>query len=362
MRLRYVRSLRGDPGHLEGQTMLDAIDTQIVECLQVDGRASWTQIARQIGVPTSTAFRRGMALLEGNAILIATLPTLEMYPEHSRVYEIRLRCRRGATRSVARRLAGRNDSRWVAAVTGEFNVSAELVVPPSADLAEILIDQIQGDPDVLAVDTTMVLAEHHVANDWPQRFPAYEQPPQPEHVCSSDHFDATDRAILAELSHDGRRSYAAVAAVLDLSENTVRRRCMEMFQRRCARVATLVRPHSLGYHEELLIRLDVAPGHTDAAIEILTHQNGVHHIASNLGAPSLVCELMLKSHRDIRTFVPDVIARLPGLTGMSVEIELVVYKRGFLRCPWVRDEGPGDIGLRPARSEAGAAALNELAL
>jgi DNA-binding Lrp family transcriptional regulator len=46
--------------------MLDAIDTQIVECLQADGRASWTQIARQIGVPTSTAFRRGTALIEGN--------------------------------------------------------------------------------------------------------------------------------------------------------------------------------------------------------------------------------------------------------------------------------------------------------
>lgn len=332
--------------------MLDAIDAQIIECLQADGRASWTQIARQIGVPTSTAFRRGTALLEGNAILIATLPTLAMYPEDGRVYEVRMRCRRGAIRSVARRLAERPDSRWVAAVTGEFDVSAELVVPQSADLAEILIDQIQRDPDVLSVDTALVLAEHNVANDWPQRFPAYDQPPRPEHVCSPDHFDATDRAILAELSEDGRRSYAAVSAALDLSENTVRRRCTEMFQRRCARVATLVRPHSLGYNEELLIRLDVPPKHAGAAIEILAHQNGVHHIASNLGSPSLVCELMLKSHQDIRTFVQDVIAVLPGVTRMSVEIELVVYKRGFLRCPWVRDEAADGLGLRRSPSEA----------
>jgi DNA-binding Lrp family transcriptional regulator len=335
--------------------MLDVIDTQIVECLQVDGRASWAQIARQIGVPTSTAFRRGTALLEGNVILVATLPTLAMYPEESRVYEIRVRCRRGAIRSVARRLAERPDSRWVAAVAGEFDVSAELIVPQSTDLGEILIDQIQADSDVLAVETTMVLAEHNVANDWPQRFPAYDQPPRPEHVCSPDHFDATDRAILAELSEDGRRSYAAVASALDLSENTVRRRCTEMFERRCARVATLVRPHSLGYNEELLIRLDVTPSDADAVIEALAHQNGVHHIASNLGAPSLVCELMLKSHHDIRIFMQDVIARLPGVTRTSVEIELVVYKRGFLRCPWVREEAPGDFDLRAARP--GAVAL-----
>ena len=330
--------------------MLDAIDTQIVECLQADGRASWTQIARQIGVPTSTAFRRGTALLEGNAILIATLPTLEVYPEESRLYEVRVRCRRGAIRSVARRLADRHDSRWVAAVTGEFDVSAELIVPQSTDLGEIIIDQIQSDPDVLAVDTSLVLAEHNVANDWPHGLRAYEERPlRPEHVCSPSHFDDTDRAILAELREDGRRSYAAVAVVLGLSENTVRRRCTEMFQRRCARVATLVRPHSLGYNEELLIRLDVEPRHADAAVETLAHQNGVHHIASNLGAPSLVAELMLKSHRDIRTFVQDVIAKLPGVSRMSVEIELVVYKRGFLRCPWVRDEA---FNLRAARPEA----------
>src|SRR5262249_57364789 len=128
-----------------------------------------------------------------------------------------------------RRRADRPDPRGVAAVAGESEVSAELVAPQSADLGEIIIDQIQGDPDILAVDTTMVLAEHNVANDWPQRFPAYEQPPRPEHACSPDHFDATDRRILAELSEDGPRSYAAVAAALDLSEDTARRRATESF-------------------------------------------------------------------------------------------------------------------------------------
>ena len=44
-----------------------------------------------------------------------------------------------------------------------------------------------------------------------------------------------------------------------------------------------------------------------------------------------------------------------GITRMSVEIELVVYKRGFLRCPWVRDEAASDFNLRAARSEAAAA-------
>ena len=329
--------------------MLDAIDVQIVQSLQTDGRASWTQIAKQIGIPTSTAFRRGAALLEGNAILIAMLPT----SKEGRVYEIRVRCRPGSQRAVAFRFAERPDTRWVAVVTGDYDVSTELVISRGGDLAEILIDQIQSDPDVLATDTTLVLGEHNIANDWPRRFPARDEPLWAEHACSPDHLDSIDRSILAELHEDGRRSYAAVAASLDLSENTVRRRCTGMFERRCVRVVTLVQPYSMGYNEELLIRLNVLPEHTDRAANALAHQNGVHHIASNFGATSLVCELMLKSHHDLRTFMSDVVAKLPGLIQVSVEIELIVYKRGFLRCPWVSDEvGPTVVAVPSVSSAA----------
>jgi DNA-binding Lrp family transcriptional regulator len=329
--------------------VLDPIDTQIVERLQADGRVSWTQIAKQLRIPTSTAFRRGTALLESKAILIATLPTPEVSPEDGRVYEVRVRCRPGTQRAVAHRFAERADARWVAVITGEYDVSAEIMVPRGRDLAEILIDQIQDDPDVMATDTSLVLAEHNIANDWPRRFPAHNEDPHPEYTCSPDHLDATDRAILAELRTDGRRSYAAVAATLDLSENTVRRRCTEIFERRCARVVTLVQPYSLGYNQELLVRLDVLPKHVEAAVASLAHQNGVHHIATNFGATTIVCELMLKSHDDLRIFTQDVIARLPGLTRMAVEIELIVYKRGFLHCPWVqREPAEKSAPARPA--------------
>jgi DNA-binding Lrp family transcriptional regulator len=328
--------------------VLDDIDTQVIQCLQRDGRATWTQIAKQIGIPTSTAFRRGTHLLESGRILVATLPTPDTYPEDARVYDVRVRCRAGSQRAVAMRFAERPDTRWVAVVTGEYDVSAEVIVPHGDDLAEVLIDQIQHDPDVLTTDTALVLTEHQVANDWPRSYEDASSRPRPTHVCAPEHLDPTDRAVLAQLRADGRRSYAAVAAALDLSENTVRRRCADLFERRCASVVTLVQPHSLGYNEELLIRLDVPPQHVDEAVNTLSHTNGVHHIASTFGVTSLVCELMLKSHQDLRTFVNEVVIRLPGLTKMAAEVELIVYKRGFLLCPWVqRDPQPPVAAVAP---------------
>jgi DNA-binding Lrp family transcriptional regulator len=318
--------------------VLDAIDTEIVRSLQADGRASWTHIAKQIGIPTSTAFRRGTHLLESGNILVATLPTPDTYPEDSRVYEIRVRCQPGTQKAVAMRFTERTDTRWVAVITGKYDVSAELIVRQGDDPSDVLIDQIQKDQNVVATDTNLVLTEHQVANDWPRSFPDARSQTRSTHVCSPDHLDATDRDILAQLREDGRRSYAAVAAALDLSENTVRRRCTDMFERRCASVVTLAQPHSLGYNQELLIRLDLRPQHVDAAVRTLSHCNGVHHIASMFGGTSLVCELMLKSHHDLRAFVADVITGLDGLLRMTAEIELIVYKRGFLQCPWVKRE------------------------
>ena len=275
------------------------------------------------------------------------------------MYEVRVRCRPGTQRAVAYRFGDRSDTRWVAVVTGEYDVSAEMVIPHGSNLAEILIDEIQTDPDVLATDTTLVLQEHSVANDWPlQVQPKDTEQARAAHVCSADHLDPTDRAILAQLRDDGRRSYAAVAAELKLSENTVRRRCTEMFERRCASVVTLVQPHSVGYNEELLIRLDVLPQHIDKVVKTLAHQNGVHHIASNFGPTSLVCELMLKSHHDLDAFFRDVVAKLPGLTRMSAEVELIVFKRGFLLCPWAQDERSPRLGAAANGSEPPGAATD----
>ncbi|MET9104777.1 Lrp/AsnC family transcriptional regulator [Streptomyces antibioticus] len=316
--------------------MLDPTDTQIIRCLQDDGRASWTQIAKHIGIPTSTAFRRGNALLDNGIILVGALPT--RYPEQARIYDLRVRCRPSTQRSVAHELAHRSDTRWVAVITGEYDVAAEIVVADGQDLAELLIDQVQHNPDVLATDTALVLAEHVVFNDWPRHYADQQGPQPPRHICSPDHLDATDRAVLAQLRENGRASYAAVAAALDLSENTVRRRCTEMFTKGCASIITLVQPSSLGYHEELLMRLDIHPRHVDEAIATLSAQNGVHHVSSTWGTTSLTCELMLPSPQDVRTFQREVIAQLPGLNRMTAEIELIVYKRGFLLSPWMKQQ------------------------
>jgi DNA-binding Lrp family transcriptional regulator len=327
--------------------MLDEIGIRVLRALQQDGRAPWTQIAQLADVPPPTAYRRGNALIENGHVRIAVLPTAEVHPRTARIYEVLVQCRRGTQRAVAARLAARTDTRWVAVITGQFDVAAEVVVPQGEDVAAVLLDDIQNDPDMVATQTDMVLNSLAVANDWqaPVREPPSVIDSRPSsHQCEESHLSAADKAILSLLREDGRRSYASIAAELEMNETTVRRRCTDLLRAGCATVITLVQPHLLGYEQEVQIRLDVLPAQMDASLQTLARQPGVHYIASTFGAMSLVCEIRLKSHYELYDFVRDVVSQVPGVIKMVAEVDLVVFKRGFVVCPWA--------SAQPARASA----------
>jgi DNA-binding Lrp family transcriptional regulator len=341
--------------------MLDEIGVRILRALQQDGRASWTQIAQMAAVPPSTAYRRGTALIENGDVRVAVLPTTEVHPSTARIYELLVQCRRGTQRAVAARLAARTDTRWVAVVTGQFDVAAEVVIPQGEDVAAVLLDDIQSDPDLVATQTALVLKSQAVANDWqpPMRPPgrALDGERFP-HQCDESHMAGPDRAILSLLRDDGRRSYASIAAELEMNETTVRRRCTDLLRLGCATVITLVQPHLLGYEQEVQIRLDVLPQQLEAAMQTLARQPGVHYLATTFGAMSLVCEIRLKSHHDLYDFVRDVVSQVPGVTKMIAEVDLVVFKRAFVLCPWASASPPERQPL-PDESEVALASLRQ---
>jgi DNA-binding Lrp family transcriptional regulator len=335
--------------------MQDEIGVRVLRALQQDGRASWTQIAQMAGVPPSTAYRRGTALIENGHVRIAVLPTVEVHPRTARIYELLVKCRRGTQRAVAGRLAARTDTRWVAVVTGQFDVAAEVVVPQGEDVAAVLLDDIQTDPDMVATQTDLVLKSLAVANDWqaPLRQPrAFSNGEPSSHQCEESHLAAADKAILSLLRDDGRRSYANIAAELQMNETTVRRRCTDLLRLGCATVITLVQPHLLGYEQEVQIRLDVLPQQIDAAMQTLAQQPGVHYVASTFGAMSLVCEIRLKSHHELYDFVRDVISQVPGVIKMIAEVDLVIFKRAFVVCPWASAQSTRPSALSDASDVA----------
>jgi DNA-binding Lrp family transcriptional regulator len=307
---------------------LDDIDRRILQALVEDGRAPWTSLARVVDVPDSTVYRRTAALFDEGRVRVGLLPIVPV--ESARLYELRLRCRPGRQRDVARKLAERRDMRWVAVVTGDYGVAAELVVPAGAEAAAVIFDDIeQRDDNILASQSSLLMHTFKLPHNLEQGF-VYD--PRLE----IGELAADDRALLTVLAEDGRKSYAAAATEVGANESTIRRRLRTLLRAGGAGTVTVVHPPSLGFEHEGIIRLDVLPEHLESVAEQLTQHPGVHYLAATFGETALVCEIQMRTPAETYTFINDVIGKARGITRMTIEAELIVMKRAFLPTPWTQ--------------------------
>src|SRR5579862_604623 len=225
-----------------GMRPLDDIDRRILQALVDDGRAPWTTLARVVDVPDSTVYRRTAALFDEGRVRVGVLPIVPV--ESARLYELRLRCRPGRQRDVARKLAERRDMRWVAVVTGDYGVAAELVVPAGADPAAVIFDDIeQRDDNILASQSSVLMHTFKLPHNLEQGF-VYD--PRLE----VGDLGADERALLAVLAEDGRKSYASAATEVGANESTIRRRLRTLLRAGGAGTVTVVHPPSLGFEHE----------------------------------------------------------------------------------------------------------------
>jgi DNA-binding Lrp family transcriptional regulator len=337
---------------------LDALDRRIVAALQMDGRASWTDIAETCGTSVATVARRAQQLLADGVVRVAVVVPDINHAGPANLFVVRIRCSAGAQVRVAEQLLRREDVRLVSLITGPFDLIAELIVRKDESLSARLVGDLQGIDGVQACETDLLLHTYKVSHDWSRQLltgEAYVAGASEPHECDPSHFTEMDRAILARLRDDGRAGFRAVARELRVNESTVRRRFETLRERGCIMVLTLVPAVSLGFESEIVLQIRVAPSRLDAVARELATYRGVRYLASTLGASSLVCEVILPTARDVFEFVTRTLGDLDGVQGWTASMELVTFKRGFVETPWWRralSEGLREAWLRPVAAEA----------
>ncbi|MFJ4225724.1 Lrp/AsnC family transcriptional regulator [Microbacterium sp. NPDC089695] len=321
------------------------LDRRIVVALQQDGRASWTSIAEFAGASVSTVTRRGQQLLAEGIVRVGIVPTLGS-EGHVETFFVRINCTPGSQLDVAEALIGSPYVRFVTLVTGKFDVFAEVVIPgDSANYAHVLTD-LQAIPGVERWRSDLVVHTYKVSFDWGRQLydshaEAASDPqsymPAPN-TCDPSHFDDADRAIVRELSENGRASFLSIAATLDMNESSVRRRYERMRAAGCLTTVTMVPASALGMSAETLLMLRVEPSRLASVAQTLSQHVSVRFLAAVLEENSLYCEIILPSTETLHDFLTGTIAQLKGVKGWDAAMELVFMKRGFIETPWWRGQ------------------------
>lgn len=329
--------------------LLDAADRQIVAALQVNGRASWRKVAAAVGATESTVTRRGQQLLSDETIAVTAVIDHLRCGLGISVY-VRLRAKPGQSLAVAQAVAAHEQIRFVSVTTGDFDITAEVVVRHHRDILR-LVSELNGIDDVVEIESLVVTRKFLAFEEWKPDALDVETVGalrDPRDVTIYDHrawtepeqLTATEFAIAEVLADDGRATCATIARAIGVSESTAARRVESLVERGCLRFRAVFSAQDLGYDVEFILLLAVDPAHVEEVGERLSSHPSTRYIAATTGPHSLLVQGVLHHYGDLYPYTTDVVGQLPGVKSAELNLQIQALKRAWI---------PIDDFGRPAR-------------
>lgn len=208
---------------------LDSVDHLLISELIVDGRASYVALASRVGLSPAGVRARVRRLIDERVVTV----TARVDPRTlgDAVFAFAFILLDGPSLEVARRIGELREAVFIGCVSGRWSLLLELRCRDSHHLVATL-DRLRTTPGVAEVES--VPAIEYFKQVWTgivhdvlgrQDGPARANPVLPERPL-----DAVDRALVAGLIEDGRASYAALAARVDLSQAAARARVQRLLE------------------------------------------------------------------------------------------------------------------------------------
>ena len=148
-------------------TQLDDVSKAIIEQLQEDGRRSYAEIGKAVGL-SEAAVRQRVQKLTETGIMQVVAVTDPMQLGFYRQAMIGLRCS-GDTRKIADKLAAMPAVDYVVLTAGSFDIMAEVVCESDEDLINLLNEQIRKLEGVVSTETFVYLRLHKQLYNWGTR-------------------------------------------------------------------------------------------------------------------------------------------------------------------------------------------------
>lgn len=140
--------------------------------------------------------------------------------------------------------------------------------------------------------------------------------------------DAVSKKIISELQEDGRRSYAAIAKSVGLSEPAVRQRVQKLIESGVMQVVAVTNPLQLGFAREAMIGIHVT-GDVAPVAEALAAIDEVDYVVVTAGSFDLVTEVVCESDEALSKVLSERIRCIPGVLSTETFIYLSLYKQTY---------------------------------
>jgi Lrp/AsnC family transcriptional regulator for asnA, asnC and gidA len=146
---------------------LDDVSKAIIEQLQADGRRSYAEIGKAVGLSEAAVRQRVQKLTESGVMqIVAVTDPMQLGFYRQAMIGIRVS---GDTRVIADRLAALPSVDYVVLTAGNFDILAEVVCENDDELIDLLNSEIRTLEGVSSTETFVYLRLHKQLYDWGTR-------------------------------------------------------------------------------------------------------------------------------------------------------------------------------------------------
>jgi DNA-binding Lrp family transcriptional regulator len=361
-------------------SVTDDLDRQIIRALQVDPRAGFSVIGEVLGVSEQTVARRFRRMRADGLLRVIGM----VDPRHLGQSEwiVRVTCRPGGTRPLADALARRDDVSWVTLSAGGSEIDCSVRSLSDEQRDDLLLQRLPATSQVLGLTAHAIL--HRFAGaysgDWtgyggepltPAQVtalqpaapvPAAPVPAAPVPAASVSPAEPVtlqddDAPLIAELTRDGRASYAALAGATGWSQGRVTRRLAALFGSGVLYLDLDLATELLGFPTTAYLWLRVEPASLVAVGTELARHQEVPFVAAVTGPANLVATVICRDTEALYEYVASRIGATAGVRELEVSPTLRRIKQAGSRMDGGRlappAPGPPRARARAARAGAG---------
>jgi Lrp/AsnC family transcriptional regulator for asnA, asnC and gidA len=163
--------------------------------------------------------------------------------------------------------------------------------------------------------------------------------------------DDLDRGIIGHLQDNGRRSNAALARALGVTETTIRNRIERLISRGFMRIVAVIDPRKTAYRVDAVIWMRVDRGRAERIARHLAGLPNVVYVGHTTGRYDLLIEGVFESDEALFEFLT---TRLAGSLGILQSEAYQVLRTEKINYDWKLPLGDGRAGAQAAAMSVSA--------
>jgi Lrp/AsnC family transcriptional regulator for asnA, asnC and gidA len=140
--------------------------------------------------------------------------------------------------------------------------------------------------------------------------------------------DDANRAIIEQLQADGRRSYAAIATAVGLSEAAVRQRVQRLLDAGVMQIVAVTDPLQLGFTRQAMVGVR-ADGDLSEVADSLAALPEVDYVVVTAGSFDLLVEVVCNDDDHLLSLLNNSIRPIPGVRDSETFVYLKLAKQTY---------------------------------